>query len=173
MKFKKMFTVVSRKLLGEYRWALKQGLKVGTGFSTMGGGSSSFGAEPYLITIGNNVRLSYNVDFVTHDGGTWAFRREKGREDIVRFGKITVGDDTFIGAHATIMPGVNIGKNCVIGIGSIVTTDIPDRCVAAGIPAKVICSTDEYADKCRKKMPVNWNESEYKKNKKEYLLKIL
>ena len=48
---------------------------------------------------------------------------------------------------ATIMPGVTIGKNCVIGAGAIVTRNIPDGSVAAGIPARVICTVEEYRSK--------------------------
>lgn len=153
--------------MGDIKWGVKNGLKIGKGCSSMGGGS--FGSEPYLITLGDRVRLSSDVSFVTHDGGTWAFRREKGYENVVRYGKIVVGDDTFIGMRSIIMPGVTIGKNCVIGAGSIVTKDVPDRTVVAGIPAKIICSTDEYAKKCIDKMPKDFDKEMMNKNKRKYL----
>ena len=53
-------------------------------------------------------------------------------------GKVTIGDGTWIGTNAVIVGNVNIGKHCVIGANSVVTKDIPDYCVAAGIPAKII-----------------------------------
>ncbi|MBQ7172497.1 MAG: acyltransferase [Clostridia bacterium] len=146
-------------------------MKVGKDVTIMNG--VIFGSEPYLITLGDRVRISSNVQFITHDGGTWAFRREPGYEGIVRFGKIVVGNDSFIGAHSVIMPGVTIGKNCVVGAGSIVTKDIPDRTVVAGVPAKVICTTDEYAKKCKERMPANFDMAKYKANKKAYLQEIL
>lgn len=70
-----------------------------------------------------------------------------------------------------IMPGVKIGRNCVIGAGSIVTKDVPDETVVVGVPAKVLCSTQEYAEKCLANMPVDFDREEYFVNKKEYLLK--
>jgi maltose O-acetyltransferase len=55
------------------------------------------------------------------------------------YGKvITIGDNVWIGGSSVICPGVNIGNNVVIGAGSVVTKDIPDWCVAAGNPCKVI-----------------------------------
>ena len=51
---------------------------------------------------------------------------------------ITVGDDVWIGANVTVLPGVTIGSNTVIGAGSVVTRDIPDWSVAAGNPCRVI-----------------------------------
>ncbi len=49
-----------------------------------------------------------------------------------------IGDGTWIGTNAVIVGNVRIGKNCVIGANSVVTKDIPDYCVAVGIPCKVI-----------------------------------
>ena len=56
---------------------------------------------------------------------------EYGRE-------VTVGDNVWIGGSVTIVPGVHIGNNVVIGAGSVATKDIPDNVVAAGNPARVI-----------------------------------
>lgn len=51
---------------------------------------------------------------------------------------VTIGEYAFIGTGVKIMPGVTIGKNCVIGANSVVTKDIPDYCMAVGAPARVI-----------------------------------
>jgi sugar O-acyltransferase (sialic acid O-acetyltransferase NeuD family) len=51
-------------------------------------------------------------------------------------GQITVGACTFIGAGATILPGLKIGHDSIIGAGAVVTRDVPDNCVVAGVPAK-------------------------------------
>lgn len=95
------------------------------------------------------------VHFVTHDGGTWAFRDlpefQDDGNDIAAYGSIKVGYRTFIGYGAIIMPGVIIGKRCVIGAGAIVTRNIPDNSVAVGCPAKVIGSTSDYASRCLKR----------------------
>ena len=54
------------------------------------------------------------------------------------FGKISVGDFSYIGENCMIMSGVTIGKKCIIGGGSVVTRSVPDGVVVAGNPAKVI-----------------------------------
>jgi len=51
---------------------------------------------------------------------------------------VRIDDDTWIGGNVTILPGVHIGKNVVIGAGSVVTKDIPDDTIAVGNPSKVI-----------------------------------
>lgn len=51
---------------------------------------------------------------------------------------VVIGDDVWIGANCTILPGVTIGHNTVVAAGAVVTKDISDNCVAAGVPAKVI-----------------------------------
>jgi acetyltransferase-like isoleucine patch superfamily enzyme len=55
---------------------------------------------------------------------------------------VRIGKGTFIGVHTVILPNVNIGRGCVIGAGSVVSSDIPDYCVAAGSPARVISTFD-------------------------------
>ena len=107
-----------------------------------------FGSEPYLIELGNNVRVTEGVKFITHDGGLWTLRNmydDMQKADY--FGKITVKDNVHIGMNSVIMPGVTIGQNCVIGCGAVVTKDIPDNSVAVGVPAKVIETIDEYYSK--------------------------
>ena len=55
---------------------------------------------------------------------------------------ITVGDNVWFGGGCRILPGVTIGSNVVIGAGSVVTHDVPDNCVAAGNPCRVLRSLD-------------------------------
>jgi len=113
--------------------------------------SVRFGSEPYLITLGNYVRITDGVQFVTHDGGVWVLRNlSKKLEDIDKFGPINIGNNVHIGMNVTIMPGVSIGNNCIIGCGAVVTRDIPDNSVAVGVPARVIESIDDYLEKNRK-----------------------
>lgn len=127
-----------------------------------------FGSEPYMITIGNHVRITNGVRFVTHDGGVWVLRN-LGLENADIFGKIEIGDNVHIGWNAIIMPNVSIGNNCVIGAGAVVTKSIPDNSVAVGVPAKVIESIDEYyakaQNKCVYTKTLSWEK------KKDYLIK--
>ena len=86
-----------------------------------------------------------------------------------KFGKIRVGNNTHIGWNAIIMPGVTIGSNCIIGCGAVVTKDIPDNSVAAGVPARVIETIDEYYEKVMSNHDViNPNDED---KKREYLIK--
>ena len=166
----KIISTLKRKLLGNYKIAIKSGMQVGKGISVMG--DVSFGSEPYLITLEDNVRISFGVSFVTHDGGTWAFRDQEGYGDVIKYGKIRVGERTFIGCNSTILPGVTIGKRCIIGAGSVVTKDVPDGTVVAGVPARVVMTTGEYAQKCQNNLRP-YDKEAYLQDKKEYLQKWL
>lgn len=143
---------------------------VGEGFSHAG--NPNFGSEPYLITFEKNVRLSFDVVFVTHDGGTWAFRDKDEYADVIKYGKIYVEERTFIGCRSIIMPNVRIGKRCVIAAGSVVTKDVPDGMVVAGVPAKPIMTTQEYAKRSLDNLSL-YDKDTYLKNKQEYLLNWL
>ena len=124
----------------------KKGAKIGKGCVIFS--SASLGGEPYLVTIGDNVRITTNVTFVTHDGGVWVLRNLRPElVDVDHFGPISIGDNVHIGNNAIIMPNVRIGNNCIIGVGAIVTKNIPDNSVAVGIPARVIETLDEYIEK--------------------------
>ena len=111
-------------------------------------GPTSWGTEPWLITIGDNVHITGNCKFINHDGGTLIFRDEIPDLEITK--PIIVGNNVYIGEETMILPGVHIGNNVVIGARSVVTKDIPDNSVAAGVPCKVIKTTDEYLEKIKK-----------------------
>ena len=136
--------------------------KVGTGceFLTR---TVPFGSEPYLVEIGNNVRITSGVKFCTHDGGLWVLRHNGMLENADYFGKIKIEDNVHIGWNAIIMPGVTIGHDTVIGVGAVVTRDIPPCSVAVGGAAKVIKSIDEYYEKYKDKVDFVKNLSESEK----------
>jgi len=99
----------------------------------------AFSTEPYLIEIGDHVVVSSGTTFITHDGAVWLFREKY--PNLTVFGKITVGNNTFIGMNCTILAGAEIGSNCIIGGGSVVRGKIPDNSVVMGNPAKVVMKT--------------------------------
>lgn len=111
-------------------------------------GNVSWSTEPWIIKLGKNVHITDDVKFLTHDGGTLLFRGEYPDLEITK--PINVGNNVFIGNRVIILPGVKIGSNVVIGAGSVVSRDIPDNSVVAGVPARVIKSIDEYLDKLKK-----------------------
>lgn len=123
-----------------------RGLTIGTGCEILNG--FDFGSEPYLVTIGDNVRLASGVKITTHNGGVWVLRHLYPElSDIDRFGRVAIGDNCHIGMDAMIMPGVTIGKNCIVGARSVVTHDVPDNTVVAGVPARSIGTIDAYREK--------------------------
>ena len=143
-------------------YSRKRGAKIGEQCELRG--RYPFGSEPYLVSIGNHVRINSGVEFVTHDGSTWVLRglagtsttfpKELAKADI--FGKIVIGNNVQINTNAMILPGVTIGDNCIIGAGAIVTKDIPSGCVAAGIPARVIETVEEYYEKHQLREDLFW-----------------
>ena len=87
------------------------------------------------VTIGDNVMLAPNVAIYTAGHPIHPETRNSGYE----YGKeVVIGSNVWIGGNCVICPGVTIGSNVVIGAGSVVTRDIPDWCVAAGNPCRVL-----------------------------------
>ncbi len=92
------------------------------------------------IEIGDNCMLGPNVSIYTAGHPIHPETRNSGFE----YGRaVTVGDNVWIGGSTTILPGVHIGNNVVIGAGSVVTRDIPDMVVAAGNPCRVLRAVTE------------------------------
>src|SRR5438552_2654257 len=126
-------------------YARSLGVHIGDDCQLLGLAPFTFGSEPYLIWIGNRVLVTAGVRFITHDGGVSVFRKEEPDIDVIA--PITVGNNGFIGTNAIILAGVNIGDDCVIGAGSVVTRDVPSGCVVAGVPARRVKSLNEYRAK--------------------------
>lgn len=87
------------------------------------------------VTFGDNVFIAPNCGFYTAGHPIKPSERNKGFE-YAR--PITVGNNVWIGAHVSVLPGVSIGDNCVIGAGSVVVSDIPHDSLAVGNPCRVI-----------------------------------
>ena len=108
----------------------------------------NFGTEPYLISLGNNVHVASGVTFINHDITALMFRYMDNDPSIEeRKGRITIGDNVFIGSNSTLLYDVTIGNNVIIGAGSLVNKDIPDGTVAAGVPCKVVGKFEDYKNK--------------------------
>ncbi len=135
-------------------------------------GFATFGSEPYLVTIGDDVTITGSVQFITHDGGVWVFNNKHNEmgdpNNIDVCGPITIGNNVFVGFGAILMPNATIEDNVVIGAGAVVTGTIPSNSVAVGVPAKVIMTIEEYRKRvernCCHIRTLSYQE------KKEYLL---
>jgi len=121
------------------------GVKIGRNCRIYGCSPKMWGSEPFLVRIGENVFITDDCAFVTHDGGTLILR--KNIPDLEITAPINIGNDVYIGIRSIILPGVSIGNRVIIGAGSIVTKNIQDNSVAVGAPAKVIKTVDEYLKK--------------------------
>ena len=140
------------------------GLKAGKNVRVYG--NVVFGSEPFLIELGNDITITQNVTFHTHDGGVWVFRKEHPGINIYR--KVIVGNNVFFGSDSSIMPGVTIGNNVVIAANSVVTRDCESDSVYAGIPARKIRELKDYKEKVLKEA-VYIKSSDPKKRKQEIL----
>ena len=90
------------------------------------------------ITIGDGALIGHNVVMATINHG---LEPERRGDNIPA--PIVLGKHVWIGANATILPGVTIGDNAVVAAGSVVTKDVPANMVVAGVPAKAIKSVSE------------------------------
>lgn len=142
-KFIRLFQrIILGKTTDEYEieYLKKNGLKIGKNVNIYSG----FNIDSYwswLISIGNNVTISTNVTILAHDAST----------NIVgcgtKLGKVTIGDNVFIGTGCTILCDTHIGDNVIIGAGSVVNKNLESNYVYGGVPARRICTIDEYKEK--------------------------
>lgn len=114
----------------------------------------------YLIEIGDRVTITH-ATLLAHDA---SIKREVGK---VRVGKITIGNDVFVGWGSIILPNVHIGNKVVVGAGSVVTRDVPENSIVAGNPARVIGVYDDYMEKHKGLMQQKPCFDTYWKNKTE------
>lgn len=124
---------------------IRQGMKVGKNFERLNNVLID-DSHAWLISIGDNVTMAPRVHILAHDASTKKFL------GYTKIGRVTIGNNVFIGAESVILPNVTIGNNVVIGANSTVTHDIPDNVVAAGTPAKVISSLEDYLEKHKEAM---------------------
>ncbi len=133
---------IIQKLLG----TLPEGLEIVTPFSCDYGKNISLGKNVFInmncylmdgapITLGDYVFVGPYCGFYTASHPLNYYQRNQGLEKAL---PITVGSHCWFGANVSVMPGVTIGSGCVIAAGSVVTKDIPDNVLVAGVPATII-----------------------------------
>lgn len=124
----------------------KQGVDIATDAIFFGEDIRIDLTRPSLIHIGSHTFLHNGLRILTHDYATSVFLT-KYKEFIPSSGKVWIGDNVWFGENVTVLKGAHIGNDCIIGINSIVMGNIPDGSVAAGCPARVICTLEEYFNK--------------------------
>lgn len=103
-------------------------------------GKATFFDLPNKIQLGDEVVISAKVMFLTHsDCGNRIMSKYYPRKT----GEIIIGNGSWIGVNAIIFPGVNLGKCCVVGAGSVVTKSFPNYSVIVGNPATLVKTLDE------------------------------
>lgn len=150
------------RIRGEYTTErlVNMGMKIGENFKRL----NNVILDPshcWLIEIGNNVTLAPRVHILCHDASTKMFL------GYTKIGKVTIGNNVFVGAETVILPGVSIGSNVIIGANSTITHDVPDNVVVIGSPGEILCSLDEYLNKEKmnlKKFPCYGEDYTLKKN---------
>jgi maltose O-acetyltransferase len=116
--------------------------RFGSGKNIQIGNKSNLGFNIYVngrggVNIGDNVLMGHDIIIYS---GTHTFKSLDVpiQEQDMRYEPVYIGDDVWIGARTIIMPGITIGKGCVIGANSVVVKDIEPYSVAAGSPARII-----------------------------------
>jgi lipopolysaccharide O-acetyltransferase len=90
------------------------------------------------VIIGDKVLMGSDVMIIDNNHGTNAADVRSYAKQPIKRSEVIIGNECWIGEKACILPGVHIGNRCIIGAGSVVTKDVPEYCMVAGNPAKVI-----------------------------------
>jgi acetyltransferase-like isoleucine patch superfamily enzyme len=122
--------------------ARQMGMKIGEGCRLY---SLQVASEAELVELGNNVIVSGEVMFVTHDGAVFT-ARDQFPDVNGHYGRIRIGDGCFLGMRAVIMPGVELGENCIVAAGAVVMDSFAPNSVVAGNPATFVCSRSMYLE---------------------------
>lgn len=131
----------------------RSGVKVGRGVVFRDPSSVTIDlTRPSLVEIGDRVDINVNFTIMTHDFASGVFLHKYG-ELVNSSGAVRLGNNIYIyiGRDVTILKGVTVGDNCVIGLGSVVMHDVPADSVAAGCPARVISTLDDYFAKRKRR----------------------
>jgi len=102
------------------------------------------------VLIEEYVLLARNVHIADHAHAFENIDVPIMEQGINRIAPVTIGRETWLGQNVVVLPGVTIGKHCVIGANSVVNSSIPDYCVAVGAPARVVRQYNRETDKWEK-----------------------
>lgn len=151
--FGKVYTFISvkRYMQSRIKYMKKLGIHI-EGMPRFVAANAYFDGNDYSkITICDKVTVSREAMFLTHDfsiaNAIYAHGDSVGEKEEYFSKEIYVGENSFVGARASLLPGTHIGKHCIVGAGAVVKGEVPDYSIVAGNPAKVIGNTLAYAEK--------------------------
>ncbi len=132
-------------------------------------GSFSSIGQNVCITDFNHAYERISTSFINYVIFNGDFDR-----DIVTKGPVILGEDVWIGSNTVILPGIHIGRGCIIGAGSVVTTSIPSYSIAVGNPARIIAKRfdDHQIELLEQLRWWEWDIEKIRKNKHIFLLDI-
>lgn len=140
-KIKSKFSKNAKETINNY--FRKSGMKIGGGCNIC---CNIMTAEPYLVEIGDNVTISGDVKFVTHDNSI--SKIDKKCPNI--FGKIIIGNNCFIGQSSILLYGVELTENVIVAAGSVVVNSFSqEKIIIGGNPARIISTWDKFYEKGR------------------------
>ena len=102
-------------------------------------------SEAELVEIGDDVIVSGEVMFITHDGALFT-ASEKFPDVNGHYGRIRIGNRCFLGLRSMILPGVELGDDCIVAAGAVVMDSFAPNSVIAGNPATYVCPASMYLD---------------------------
>lgn len=142
LTMKKLFNQSGQRLTINGHFEAIYGKHISVGDDVFINGNCFF-QDSNLITLGNRVIIAPDTKFYCGEHSLDANQRFGVREDGSRYlvtytEPISVGNDVWIGGNVTIIGGVHIGNNVIVGAGAVVTKDVPDNSVVGGVPAKII-----------------------------------
>ena len=120
---------------------IEKGADFGNGSGISIGNNSGLGVDCVVrgpLQIGDDVMMGRCVNIMTNSHDTSRTDIPMNQQGHKQKKKVTIESDVWIGNRVIILPGVKIGKGSIIGAGAVVTKDVPEYAVVAGVPAKVI-----------------------------------
>lgn len=128
-----------------------RGVEIGKGTHFFDPQSTTIDTQrPWMLHIGEYCKITSGVVILCHDYSRSVLRRKYG-EVIGEARETIIGDNVFIGIGTTVCMGSTIGDNVIIGAGSVVSGKVPSDSVYAGVPARFVCTLDEYYQKRKAK----------------------